>query len=569
MTHINETMNNKAEEEYIEKTFIYKFPTCTTNQEYTLEVPIKIPYHGSIKELMHRIMSSFKLPCYVESDLLEALQRNIKELTLQFYDDKSEKLIEAAKKGSLDLEDIIKNWEKIYKEKTVEYSDPIGTTDEELFAAAYHRLVHSPSLEPILQAEHKFGRDVTEVIQMRNTDYEHLTQKQTDEMRVAVEALEAGSTEKSINDMAGRHFEEQSLLQGYWGSRIDALRLDQRRQYRNWIMRMLEEQQTSMIPTPVGSPIIPLPSLRPALDKFVHSEEKHTTDYPLLEESFTIHLGSQMKQMHNIRILTGDVLDFCRTKNSESGMDPTPQRLQTALGLYSNDLCGLVLLSDNHLGSYSGITKELCSICQLTTEFHFPPIDEQLEKIKEDVKDAVAWRQAHYREGSDPHTKKSTTSKSLQTGDVFVTRHSNLTQVHVVFHMVVNDSLRSGDINSRHPAILGLRNILKTACCNDVTTLTIPVLLVHEMSEDMTVAWCTKRAELVFKCVKGFMIEMASWGGAELKNLQFLVPKGMSEEVFGTLATMLPSIFRVSNPLVFKATSTPQTPKKLTCHSIN
>lgn len=36
----------------------------------------------------------------------------------------------------------------------------------------------------------------------------------------------------------------------------------------------------------------------------------------------------------------------------------------------------------------------------------------------------------------------------------------------------------------------------------------------------------------------------------------------MSEEVFGTLATMLPSIFRVSNPLVFKATSTPQTPKK-------
>lgn len=69
-----------------------------------------------------------------------------------------------------------------------------------------------------------------------------------------------------------------------------------------------------------GSPMASLPPLpRPALDKFVHSEETRTTDYPLLEESFTIHLGSQMKQMHNIRILTGDVLDFCRTKNSESG----------------------------------------------------------------------------------------------------------------------------------------------------------------------------------------------------------------------------------------------------------
>ncbi|CAK9819118.1 Protein C12orf4 homolog [Anthophora plagiata] len=553
---------NMPEEEYVEKTFVYKFPTCTTNQEYILEIPLKIPYHGSIKELMHRIMSSFKLPYYVEADLLQSLENTIKTLTLEFYDEKAEKALENAKSGNTDIEEIIKNWEKNYKQKTVEYADPIGTTDEELFAAAYHRLVHSPSLEPILQAEHKFGRDVTEVIQMRDTQYEQLTQKQTEEMRVAVEALEAGSTEKSINDMAGRHFEEQSLLQGHWGSRVDALKLEQRRQYRNWIMRLLEEQQTNMLPTPVGSPMLSMPPIRPALDNFVHSEEKSTADYPILEESFTIHLGSQMKQMHNIRILTGDVLDFCRTKKSESGMDPTPQRLQTALGLYSNDLCGLVLLSDNHLGSYSGITKELCSICQLTTEFHFLPIDEQLEKIREDVKEAVAWRQAHHKEGNESQTKKSTTSKSLQTGDVYITRHSNLAQVHVIFHMVVNDSLRSGDINSRHPVILGLRNILKTACCNDVTTLTIPVLLVHEMSEDMTVAWCTKRAELVFKCVKGFMIEMASWGGAELKNLQFLVPKGMSEEVFGTLATMLPSIFRVSNPLVFKATSTPQTPKK-------
>lgn len=42
-------------------------------------------------------------------------------------------------------------------------------------------------------------------------------------------------------------------------------------------------------------------------------------------------------------------------------------------------------------------------------------------------------------------TKKSTNSKSLQTGDVYITRHSNLAQVHVIFHMVVNDSLRSGE----------------------------------------------------------------------------------------------------------------------------
>uniref|UniRef100_A0A0C9RB08 CL004_0 protein n=1 Tax=Fopius arisanus TaxID=64838 RepID=A0A0C9RB08_9HYME len=508
----------------IEKLFVFKFPTCTTNEDYALEIPIRIPYHGNVTEFAYRIMSSFKLPSYVETDLMDSLTENVGKWTQEYYDDRDDKLIDAAINGKLDVERIVKDWEKAYKTKTVEYAEPIGTTDEELFAAAYHRLVHSPSLEPILQAEHKYGKDVTEVIQIRDGEYEQLTQKQTDEMKLAVEALEAGSTEKSINEMAARHFEEQSLLQGHWGSRVDALKLEQRRQYRNWIMRLLEEQQTNMLPTPVESPMVPMPLAPELMSNNDSKTARNTSDMPQLEESFTIHLGSQMKQMHNIRILTGDVLDFCRTKNN-GNMEPTPQRLQTALGLYSNDLCGLVLLSDNHLGSYSGITKELTSICQLTTEFHFPPIDEQLEKIKEDVKEAVAWRQTHHREGSDNQVKKSASSRSLQTGDVFISRHSNLAQVHVVFHMVVNDSLRSGDINSRCPAILGLRNILKTACVNDVTTITIPVLLVHEMTEDMTVAWCTKRAELVFKCVKGFMIEMASWGGAELKNLQFLVPK--------------------------------------------
>lgn len=34
----------------------------------------------------------------------------------------------------------------------------------------------------------------------------------------------------------------------------------------------------------------------------------------LMEESFTIHLGSQLKQMHNIRIMSADVMRFCSVK---------------------------------------------------------------------------------------------------------------------------------------------------------------------------------------------------------------------------------------------------------------
>ena len=63
-----------------------------------------------------------------------------------------------------------------------------------------------------------------------------------------------------------------------------------------------------------------------------------------------------------------------------------------------------------------------------------------------------------------------------------MTRHSNLSEVHAVFHLVADDSLL-GDINSRHAVILGLRNILKACFKYDIITITIPLLLTLEMTE--------------------------------------------------------------------------------------
>jgi len=61
--------------------------------------------------------------------------------------------------------------------------------------------------------------------------------------------------------------------------------------------------------------------------------------------------------------------------------------------------------------------------------------------------------------------------------------------------------------------------------------------------------WCMKRAELVFKCVKGFMMESLSWDGDDAKTVQFVVPPGISEDMFIALSNMLPSVFRVSTTL--------------------
>ena len=72
---------------------------------------------------------------------------------------------------------------------------------------------------------------------------------------------------------------------------------------------------------------------------------------------------------------------------------------------------------------------------------------------------------------------------TLETGDWYLTKHSNLSEVHVVFHLAVDGSVRSGDMSSRHPVILSIRNIIKLCFRYNIDTLTIPLLLTHDMAE--------------------------------------------------------------------------------------
>ena len=73
--------------------------------------------------------------------------------------------------------------------------------------------------------------------------------------------------------------------------------------------------------------------------------------------------------------MAADVLDLC--KYPSDGEEALPQRLQTSMSLYSNNLCGLVLLTDDRVSTYSGIAKEFSDICQRSTEYHFQPFELQ------------------------------------------------------------------------------------------------------------------------------------------------------------------------------------------------
>lgn len=83
-----------------------------------------------------------------------------------------------------------------------------------------------------------------------------------------------------------------------------------------------------------------------------------------LEESYTIQLGAQLKSTHNLRLIRCDIFDFCKERFDMSDIEKKrvlrtqkstgdsltqlePQAIQTAMSLYSDKLCALVLLVES------------------------------------------------------------------------------------------------------------------------------------------------------------------------------------------------------------------------------
>lgn len=102
------------------------------------------------------------------------------------------------------------------------------------------------------------------------------------------------------------------------------------------------------------------------------------------------------------------------------------------------------------------------------------------------------------------------------------------------------------ELSNRHPLIVGLRNILGLVARYDISSLSIPLLLLPDQYLDQPVypdqqqlAWLQKRGEVVMKCVKGFLssrsgkrlhaeagdrAETVLGGGGGLRTVEFLLP---------------------------------------------
>ena len=90
-----------------------------------------------------------------------------------------------------------------------------------------------------------------------------------------------------------------------------------------------------------------------------------------MEESFTVHLGTQLKRTHNLRLMcglrlaqhnqstidiqTGDMSDLVRVQPMDGTDQHQAQRVMTSLALFSNKLSAAVLIVDGKLGRLGDI----------------------------------------------------------------------------------------------------------------------------------------------------------------------------------------------------------------------
>lgn len=604
----------------IEKEF--QFCYQNSGRKKMLRVSLAIPLASSSDELAHRLMAAHNIPCYVLDKLAAELDQFVSSTLCQLQIDKAVRSIHHLKQFGGDIvKNVADNWCKCLQDQVVDFADHSnkGNTVQSVqlegglpIAQVYHTLIHSSAMEAVLQLECTYASVIREIVKQRNLDLQQFEEQHQQQIQIAIQSGIA--SDRKVSRLAAQHMEELQMKNAKWISTMSDLMENQKREFYAWMVRVYQSMiENNGVPTEkaLSMPHSIVATLsRAAPDSHLNDHTINQVD-SRLQESFTIYLGTQKKTMHNIRLMIGHPLDLCRGAYSGSvgrGIAPPPQRLQTALSLYSSTLNGLILLVDDKPNCYTGIKSDFAMICEESNEFHFLSHQEQLHHIRHSIKKSTATRakqdgddndndsvellpedqhsydpsvsdaitnmdsavQAGYLENVNDRDRSATLTSlrrdsfwdddddtlTLSLGDFYLTRHSNLSEVHIVYHLVINDTVRSDRLPNRHPILAGLRNVLNAAASHDITTMTIPLLLVNEMTEEMTVSWCVKRAELVFKCVKGFMMENEMWSNNQARIVQFLIPNGISEDMFNTFAGMLPSIFRMAAALNLSTTVT-------------
>ena len=218
-------------------------------------------------------------------------------------------------------------------------------------AKIYHSLIHSHHVLNVLKRERDYAIDLNKLIQEKDSSLRFVM----DETQLDCETSK-------------------------WTDKIASLKATQQRNFKKFLRKLYEKKdhtdvnlsegedeveyelnnQFESLDVNIKEKFTSLPSSKSVNNLFVKSTK--------LEESYTIQLGAQLKSTHNLRLIRCDIFDFCKDRFTISNLEISsravgkrneeieaaqiePQAIQTAMSLYSDKLCALVLLVENSFGN--------------------------------------------------------------------------------------------------------------------------------------------------------------------------------------------------------------------------
>ncbi|GMR57305.1 hypothetical protein PMAYCL1PPCAC_27500, partial [Pristionchus mayeri] len=485
-------------------------------KEVSCEIPIPLPAHSDTEEYTAHIVATQNVHPMYHEELSSVLDSFIRREEEEREEERDDEVIEEALREGRSVE--VQRWSEALEKHSLDSLEEAVRLAETF--GQVMRECDSVRMEAAMRREAEMANEVTRLLSLRDAELGGV-RKRAEEL---MEKKNMG--EEELKELS-RFNEEMRYIQESYVEELRMLGVRQRSEFKEMIRRLTKDP--TYVPQVMGT------------GRDEDSQSGNSGSHPRkLEESFTIYLGAQLKTMHNARIVVGSELGEERDWNAPH------VRLQASMSLYRRELTATVLLVGRDPKWHLQRRSDFARLCERSTELHFAPLEQQLREVAEAAKRANGSRKDGYQ-----------SDDTFSTGDVYVTRHSNLGNVHIVYHLVVDEADQYKDINSRHPYLSGVRNIIRLASRFGVTTLSLPMLFTDAVHESMSVQWSVRRAELVFKCVKGYLMEICStgWssvslGGASLSraphyNINFVLPRDISIDIYSNIVSLFPTIFHL------------------------
>ncbi|CAH8676845.1 unnamed protein product [Schistosoma haematobium] len=471
---------------------------------------LEFPMRLTISECASQLASAYDIPDVASKVFYERLSDFISEENTNDFKDHYLKLVNDLRSDVSNIEKFCSVFDSSHHNNSTS-SKPAKLNDQEVFSHAFSQMIHSPAAQDFIHLEQLFALEVGYKLQKRDDTLKEMDQKHIDETERSIQKR-GSEVPETITQLQEDYYLNREVIVSHWDSCISALKWEHRQALRTFVMSY--EGHINSLPT--------------------------NNDRPNLTRMF----------------LKDSLLDD----------DWLAERMNNALNIYSNNLNGLMILVDKRINSFRGIKKLLADACEQSAELHFPELGSQLESIQETV-NRLGSRQLTELNGESKLRNNDlcsgiSTVKSKSDcyepihGDVLITKHSNLISstgdgINVIFQVVIDENYETNN-NIRIPSSLhnAISAVLRTCFEYDITTLSLPLLLVSSVSENMDRSWRAKRVETVLKAVKGALMELITWRGPNLRSIQFLAPSWITDEELNVFRQIISNSFLQPNPLI-------------------